>query len=66
MSAAGIQRNTAAEGHRALARHRPSHKRLLAASYAAAPTDGWYEPVTGAAIPSRRPSTPSKTTAVRR
>ncbi|GGS92700.1 hypothetical protein [Streptomyces chromofuscus] len=66
MSTAGIQRDTAAEGHRALARHQPSHKRLLAASYGNGTTRPWYEPVTGSAIPSRRPSTRPKATAVRR
>ena len=66
MSAAGIQRDTAAEGHRALARHQPSHKRLLAASYGSGTARSWYEPVTGDAFPSRGPSTPPKATAVRR
>ncbi|WP_062640852.1 hypothetical protein [Streptomyces maremycinicus] len=66
MSAAGIQSDTTAEGHRALARHQPSRKRLLAASYGSGTTRPWYEPATGSAIPSRRPSTPPKATAVRR
>ncbi|WP_329295637.1 hypothetical protein [Streptomyces pseudovenezuelae] len=66
MPAAGIQRDTAAEGHRALAHHQPSHKRLLAASYGSGNRRPWDEPVTGSAIPSRRPSTPPKATAVRR